>query len=45
VLHNQVIKEAAWVNAGSVLAAEGDAFIVGFREPFDAAAFAVQVRR
>jgi hypothetical protein len=43
LLHNQVIREAAYTNAGHVLAQEGDAFIVGFCDPLDAAVFALQV--
>lgn len=44
LLHNQVIREAAYTNAGHVLAQEGDAFIVGFSEALDAAIFSLQVR-
>lgn len=44
LLHNKVIREAAYTNAGHVLAQEGDAFIVGFCDPLDAAVFALQVR-
>jgi hypothetical protein len=44
LLHNKAIQEAAYSNAGHVLAQEGDAFILGFAEPLDAAIFAIQVR-
>ena len=43
MLHNQVIRDAAYANAGHVLAQEGDAFIVGFCDALDAAVFALQV--
>lgn len=44
LLHNQAIRDAAYTNAGHVLAQEGDSFIVGFADPLDAAVFALQVR-
>jgi class 3 adenylate cyclase len=43
VLHNQVVRQAAYDHVGSVLLQEGDSFLLAFHEPQDAVEFALQV--
>eukprot|EP00877_Chromochloris_zofingiensis_P010018 jgi/Chrzof1/526/Cz01g19020.t1 len=42
-LHNAVIRKAKYTTCGSTLEQEGDSYILGFHEAYDAVAFCLQV--